>query len=191
MSIDWRTATEDEKRDEIRRIAGEMGDHKFFTGKEMNRLPELLGAGESVEAICSGYMNDKTWVVALTDQRILMIDSNFLLGITQMSIGLDKVNSIEVKSGMFTGEIHIEDGANEHQIRNIMKGAAEKFVLRTREVMERRRIGSHGYDPHPVAATPADPTTTRLANLERLDNLRKSGGLTEEEYAREKAKLLN
>lgn len=189
MSIDWRTADNDAKADEIRRIAGEMGDHKFFTGKEMRHLPELLGQGEQVFAIVSGFMDNETWAVALTDQRILMLDTNMFIGKNQRSIGLDKINTIEVDSGLVTGRIYIEDANDRHEIRNVMKGAAEKFVLKTREVMERRRVGSHGYDPTPAA--PVDPTSTRLANLERLDNLRRSGGLSEEEYAREKAKLLS
>lgn len=189
MGIDWRTAGKDEKQDEIRRIAGEMGDHKFFTGKEMNRLPDLLGEGEAVAAVCSGFMDNETWILALTDQRILMLDANMFIGMNQRSIGLDKINTIEVDSGVITGRIYIEDGNDRHEIRNVMKGAAEKFVLKTREIMERRRIGSHGYDARPTAAM--DPTAQRIATLERLDNLRRSGGLTEDEYAREKAKLLS
>lgn len=187
MSIDWRTATTDEKQDEIRRIAGEMGDHKFFTGKEMRHLPDLLGEGEQVFGIVSGFMDNETWVVALTDQRILMLDTNMFIGKNQRSIGLDKVNTIEVDSGLVTGRIYIEDANDRHEIRNVMKGAAEKFVLKTREVMERRRVGSHGYDAPPASR---DPAHERIATLERLDALRRSGGLTEDEYAREKAKLL-
>lgn len=182
MSIDWRTAPAGQRKAELDRIAGEMGDHRFFTGKELRRLPKLLGEGEQVAAFCSGFMDKKTWLIVLTDRRILFLDCNMFFGMTQMSIGLDKVNSIEAKTGLVFGELYIEDGANTHVIRNLFKSAAEHFAIRTREVMERRRIGSHGPD--------APAADERLSALERLDALRRSGGLSEAEFAREKARLL-
>jgi len=182
MPIDWKTASADERGDEIGRIAKEMGDHRFFTGKELRSLPKMLAPGEPVIAFVSGYMAKETWLVVLTDRRILMIDKNMFIGGEQISIPLEKVNAVEAQTHLILGELRIEDSVNEHVVRNVMKHAAERFADKVREQMELRRAG--GFAP----ATPAAPD--RYAQLERLDGLRQSGALSQEEFDREKARLL-
>lgn len=180
MAIDWKTASGDERGDEIERIAKEMGDHRFFTGKELRSLPKMLAHGEPVIAFVSGYMAKETWLVVLTDRRILMIDKNMFIGGEQISIALEKVSTVEAQTGLVFGDLRIEDSSNEHIVKNIMKHAAERFADKVREQMELRRVA-------PVAAA-APPD--RYAQLERLDGLRKSGAVTEAEFEREKARLL-
>lgn len=180
MTIDWKTATADERGDEIDRIAKEMGDHRFFTGGELRNLPGMLAPGEPVIAFVSGYMSKETWLVVLTDRRIIMIDKNMFIGGEQISIALEKVSTVEAHTGLVFGDLRIEDSSNEHVVKNIMKGAATKFADRVREQMELRRVV-------PTAAAAPD----KYQQLERLDGLRQSGALTEEEFQREKAKLLS
>ena len=183
MTIDWKTASRDERGDEIDRIAKEMGDHRFFTGKELRQLPKMLAPGEPVIAFVSGYMSKETWLVVLTDRRILMIDKNMFIGGEQISISLEKVSTVEAQTGLLFGDLRIEDSSNEHVVKNIMKHAAERFADRVREQMELRRTS--GFAPAAAAAPP-----DRYSQLERLDGLRQSGALSQEEFDREKAKLL-
>ena len=47
--------------------------YMYFSKKELNYLPELLLEDEQILCFSSGMMDDKTWLLALTDKRIILI----------------------------------------------------------------------------------------------------------------------
>src|SRR3954451_16863952 len=105
MSFDFKHATPRELRAEYSRIAQEIGDDQFFTKKELKHLPDVLAEGEQVLAFTSGLMDGDTWLIALTDRRIIFLDKGMIWGLKQTLIDLDKVNSISGETGIFFGTI--------------------------------------------------------------------------------------
>ena len=69
--FDFKNASKKELKNEYEKIAKEMGDDQFFTKKELNYLPEILMEGEQVLAFTSGLMDNNTWLISLTDKRII------------------------------------------------------------------------------------------------------------------------
>ena len=69
--FDFKKASKKELKKEYDKIAKKIGDDQFFTSKELNFLPEILLDGEQVLAFSSGLMNDNTWLITLTDIRII------------------------------------------------------------------------------------------------------------------------
>ena len=105
MTFNFKTASKSELKNEYNRIAKEIGDDQFFTKKELNYLPEILSDGEQILAFTSGLMDGNTWLLTLTDRRIIFLDKGIIYGLSQAIIDLDKVNSISFKTGLFFAEI--------------------------------------------------------------------------------------
>ncbi|WP_160012613.1 PH domain-containing protein [Rhizobium sp. 18055] len=181
MPFDFKNATKTELKTEYDRIAKDMGDDQFFTKKELNFLPEVLGEGEQVLAFTSGLMDGNTWLITLTDRRIIFLDKGMVFGLKQSSISLDKVNAVSGETGIIFGSIKIEDGATQREIRNVLKKTVVKFVNKVRDALEARKS---------PASTNPGPAADVVSMLERLAALKTSGALTDAEFEMQKAKLL-
>lgn len=184
--FDFKNASAAELKSEYSRIAKESGDDQFFTRKELAYLPQVLADGEQVLAFASGLMDGNTWLIALTDRRIIFLDKGMIYGLKQTSIDLDKVNAIGGHTGLLLGKITVEDGARQRLIDNVPKRSVLPFTNRARDAMERRK--------RPVAAPPLPMATATagdvVSRLERLLALHEKGMLTAEEMAAQKARIL-
>lgn len=184
MAFDLKNANPAERKAEYKRIATEMGDDGFFTKKEMNHLPETLHDGEELLGFASGLMDNKTWLMALTDHRILLLDKGMLYGLRQTEFLLRNVSAISYETGMLMGKLVVQVGSVEHTISQVPKKAVANFAERARSAIDRL---SSGTSSTPTATTAGDDVVSRL---ERLASLRDRGVLTDEEFAAQKAKIL-
>lgn len=182
MSFDFKNATPDELKAEYNRIAKEIGDDQFFTRKELNHLPEILADGEQILAFTSGLMDGNTWLVTLTDRRVIFLDKGMIYGLKQTTIDLDKINAVTGETGLIFGKIKIQDGASERLIDMVLKKTVVPFSNRTRDAIEarKRRPPSH------VQSSGDDI----VSKLERLAALKDRGILNQQEFEQQKAKLL-
>jgi hypothetical protein len=181
MTFDFKSASREELRHKYNAIAKEIGDDQFFTKKELHHLPSVLSEGEQVLAFTSGVMAGNTWLITLTDRRVIFLDKGMIYGLKQASIDLDKVNAVTGRTGLFLGSIIIEDGASSREIRNVWKRTVVAFTNKMRDAMEARKVRQGG------ATQPLDIAT----QLEKLANLRDRRILTEAEFTTQKQKLLN
>lgn len=177
--FDFKHGPQAERSAHFDRIARETGDDRFLTRRELKALPDLLAAGEQVFAFSSGFMDGKSWLIVLTDKRILFLNKGFLYGLDQSSISLDKINSISGSTGILFGDIVVEDGANKHWIKRVWKGSVAKFIAKAREVMENRKQGVGVSDEY-----------ARYAAIEWLATLKERGSITQDEFDAQKRLLL-
>jgi hypothetical protein len=184
MAFDFKNASQADRKREYDRIAKELGDDQFFTKKELNHLPEILSTGEQVLAFTSGLMDGNTWLITLTDRRIIFLDKGMIYGLKQTSVDLDKVNSVSGQTGIFFGKITIEDGASSRLIDNVWKKTVVAFTNKVRDAIEARKSAStHASAPQ----ASADDVVTKL---EKLAALLEKGIINKEEFAQQKAKIL-
>ena len=96
----------------------------FGTKKEVSYLPEILNPDERVLGLISGFLDGNTWIIALTDRRVIFLDKGMLYGLKQRELPLDKINSISQKRGIITRfKLQLQDGDNlAIKIENIDKG---------------------------------------------------------------------
>jgi hypothetical protein len=74
----------------------------------------------------------------------------------------------------------------------VQRRQAEKFAERDAEIAaSRQQAYAQQYAPAPAPAAAATTDDGRLAQLERLADLRSKGILSEEEFATEKMRILN
>ncbi|TCW83476.1 hypothetical protein C5O80_16180 [Burkholderia sp. SRS-46] len=131
-------------------------------------------------------MDGNTWLIVLTDHRVLLLDKGMIYGLKQISINLDKINSVSGTTGIMFGEIRIEDGASERIIKNVWKKTVVPFTNKVSDA-----IRAYTRASHQAAAAPAQPAADDVVSiLERLAALKERGILTDAEFAEQKAKIL-
>ncbi|GGY03681.1 PH domain-containing protein [Paludibacterium paludis] len=182
MAFDYKNASPEALKNEYRRIAQAIGDDQFFTKKELAHLPAVLADGEQILAFCSGLMDSSTWLITLTDQRIIFLDKGLLFGLKQSAIDLDKVNAISGETGVFFGKISIQDGASNRTIDNVPKRTVVPFTNLVRDAINNRKHGKHT-----IGAAQADDP---VARLEKLSAMLSKGLITEAEFTEQKARIL-
>ena len=185
MPFDFKNASAKDLKQEYDRIAKEMGDDRFFTKKELNHLPNVLSDGEQVLAFTSGLMDGNTWLITLTDRRIIFLDKGMIYGLKQAAIDLDKVNAVSGETGLMFGKIAVEDAASQRVITNVWKKTVVAFTNKVRDAIEARKDSLR-----PIAASVQSAPDDTVAKLERLASLLEKGVLTQEEFAQQKARLL-
>jgi hypothetical protein len=182
--FDFKTASKAELQERYNQIAKEIGDDQFFTKKELHHLPSVLGTGEQVLAFTSGLMDGNTWLIALTDQRVIFLDKGMIYGLKQASIPLEKVNAVMGQTGLLFGKIVIEDGASKREITNVWKKTVMAFTNKMRDAMDAQKTVQHRQSSAPPA------TDDVISKLERLSALKASGVLSQEEFEQQKAIIL-
>ena len=185
VTFDFKNASASALKAEYNRIAKLTGDDQFFTRKELVHLPEVLATSEQVLGFCSGLMGGTTWLIALTDRRILFLDKGLLFGLKQVSIDLDKVNAVTGSTRLVFGQIEIEDGARNRIITNVQKRTVVAFTNLVRDAIETRKRPSA-----PPSIPFSSTSTDTIDRLERLAALRREGVLTEDEFLAQKSKIL-
>ncbi|MCP3922735.1 MAG: hypothetical protein GY714_09145 [Desulfobacterales bacterium] len=118
--------TLEEIKKQIQEISGPI--LTLGTKKEIQYLPEILNEGETVLGLTSGLMNANTWLIVCTQKRVIFLDKGWIYGLEQFEIPLNKINSIKQKTGLFVGEICIQDGQGGVEIKNVLKKTVKYFV---------------------------------------------------------------
>ena len=172
--------TESGPKEHYKKIAREMGDDQFFTKKELNYLPEILRDGEEVLAFSSGLMDGNTWLITLTNKRIIFLDKGIIYGLKQATIDLKKVNSVTCTTGLLLGTITITDGARDRTIKNVLKKTVKPFINKVQDAVE-------ALSPQQQQQGNDDP----LQILEKLAQLKETGIITQEDFDKKKADILS
>jgi len=59
-----------------------LGDfYRYFTKKERNHLHKVLSPGEQIHAMTSGLHDGSTWLITITNKRVLFLDKGMLYGL--------------------------------------------------------------------------------------------------------------
>ena len=161
-----------------------LGDfHQWGTKKEVRHLPAVLNTGETIRAVTSGVYQGNTWVVTVTDQRILFLDKGMFYGVTQVELPLRQIDTISYKTGLLYGELRLATGSGKSIVKKIRKGEVAKISSLVSSLVR------NAHSPTTQPKTP--PALEDVASqLERLASLMERGVLTREEFARQKARLL-
>jgi len=182
--FDFKNASKIELKNEYKRIADDMGDDQFFTKKELNYLPEVLMEQEQVLGFTSGLMDANTWLITLTDKRIIFLDKGMIYGLKQSIVDLDKVNAVSGSTGLLLGTIIITDGANDRLIKNVWKKTVKNFTNKVQEALEARK------SPQQAVQQTQDKEVDPYEQLEKIAGLKEKGIITEEEFETQKKKIL-
>ncbi|CAI1117209.1 Uncharacterised protein [Serratia quinivorans] len=184
--IDYKTASKDQLKAEMKRLASVVSDVSFGTKKEFFHLPEILNVGETPLAIASGQMDGNTWLITLTNKRVIFLDKGMFFGVKQVDVNLQNIVSVGGKTGLLFGEITISTSGQNYTIKNVIKASVIPFTNLVNETRN-NAAQSTQTNPQPVAVNQDDV----IANIERLAKLKADGVLTDEEFQQQKQLILN
>lgn len=182
MAPDVKTASPVEWKAEFERIAHETGVECLLNSRELNELPSILDMDERILAFTTGVMEKSTWLITLTDRRILFLQKT-LFGMKRAVIGLDSVTTVLGHKGLFFEEITICNGSASKVIEKIWENTSADFTLRVRAAIAERKRNTQKQEEHPKYDDP-------VSRFVRLDALLKRGLLTREEFESERTALL-
>jgi len=117
--------------------------YTFGTKKEIKFLPEVLHEGESIKGLTSGWMDGNTWLIVCTDRRIVFLDKGMIYGLQRKDMPLEKINSVEYKTGMSFGEITIREAGTEMTISTIDKEFIAPFIESVNTAIEALKNSSN------------------------------------------------
>ena len=174
MEFNYKTASKKELENEYNRIADKQNNGQFLTKKELKYLPEILQDGEQVLGFTSGLMGGNTWLITLTNRKIIFLDKGMLFGLKQETIPLNRINAVSGSTGIFFGKIVITDGAKDREITNVWKKTVTVFINKCQEaIFENSQAKENPYK-----------------KLENLASLKEKGIINKDEFESEKKKIL-
>jgi len=176
----------------IREACKKGQDDEFYTRKEIKYLPEQLQKDEEPIIITSGVGGDSTlgntWIIVLTNLRILLMDAGMIYGLETSSISLEKINSISGTRGLMFGKINFTDGSKEWEIDLVAKKSIKPFVDACMQEIDLFKQKSNQINTPPAqSAVSNDP----YSKLEKLAELKEKGIISKEEFESEKSKILS
>jgi hypothetical protein len=152
---------------------------RYFTRKEIKYLPEVMVSGENIKGLTSGFHDGNTWLIAITDRRLLFLDKGMIYGLKQMEMSLDQISAISHKTGLLLGEIQVSTSGGTKKIENITKTDVVKVAQIISDLVKQSR------------EKPSSPAGNDVVSqLERLAALKEKGILSEQEFSVQKQKLL-
>lgn len=181
--IDYMLSPHEKLKAHMREVAIASGDVKFFTRREIAYLPEMMSEGEEIIRFASGLIGANTWLISLTNKRIIFLNVGMIYGVEHKSIYLDKITAVSGKEGLLLGKIFIRDGAGEHIIEGVQKATVPNFVKAAQNAIVQHREKQH-------VAPVATGTGGRYDTIEKLFRLKEMGAITAEEFEKEKARIL-
>ena len=79
---------------------------RLGVGKELKHLHEVINKGENILGHTRGFYNGNTWLVCITDRRIIFLDKGMIYGMKQTEIPLKNVSAVNYETGMFEKSYH-------------------------------------------------------------------------------------
>jgi hypothetical protein len=154
----------------------------WLTKREIQYLPSLIRNDEIIQGLASGFHDRKTWLIVVTNQRILFLDKGLIYGLKQLEMHYDQISAVAHSMGLLLAKITISTSAGSKTIEQIKKKDAPKITKLISNLIRKSKEPQtrQGQEQNDI-----------VSQLERLSVLLQKGILTNEEFTNQKMKLLN
>ena len=157
--------------------------------REIQRLPEVLWEGETVEMLATGQYGGGAGLVAMTNLRLIFYKN----GIMQQKVEdfpYGKISSVQWQGGMLMGTLTVYTSGNRADIKNVPKTEGKTLADELRRHTAQGTVPGAAPASSVGASSPA-PGQDIASRLATLDQLRGQGLVSEEEYAQRRARILD
>ena len=111
---------------------------KWGTKKERKHLHEVMVPGETIKALTSGLLDGNTWLVTVTDRRVLFLDKGMIFGLKQMELPIRQISAVAHKVGLVLGKITVSTSGGAKEISQIDKRDVAKVAAAISEQINAR-----------------------------------------------------
>lgn len=169
-----------------RQLDGMDGFDRWLTKKEINYLPKVINEGETIKGMTSGLYDGNTWLIVATTQRLLFLDKGLIYGLKQMEMPLNQITSLTHRTGIMLGNIEVDTAGGKKKINMIPNKDVVKFsdIVSSLIKQEREKIETHQTNPN------QEQSGNVIEKLKELAKLYNNGVLTEEEFQKQKQKIM-
>jgi hypothetical protein len=160
----------------------------FGSKREIQRLPEVLWEGETVEMLATGVYGKGNGLVAMTSQRLIFLKHGIMSQQVE-DFPYNRISSVQWSGGMLMGTLIVFASNNKAEIKQVPKDQGKILA----DALRARLAGSVPGAPAPAAApaAPAPAGGDIASRLATLDQLRAAGAITDEEYRDRRTKILD
>ncbi|MGC9538518.1 PH domain-containing protein [Streptomyces sp. UG1] len=166
--------------------AAEKLSSSFGAKREIQKLPEVLWEGETVEMLATGVYGKGNGLLAMTNQRLVF----YFHGVMSQKVEdfpYNRISSVQWSGGMLMGTLTVFASGNKAEIKQVPKDQGKTLAD-----LLRQKIVVGGAPAAPAPAAQAAPAAQDVASrLQTLDQLRAAGAITDEEYRDRRTKILD
>jgi hypothetical protein len=181
MGFDYKNSPPIEVQKKLKEILQQTGGHLTLSSRALSDVEDAIYPGEQIFAIGEGVLNLDMWLILVTDRRILLLCRGLLFGFKSKTIELEKISAVTSESGRMMTTLIVKEGRFNHEISNIHKDAAITIEKKIKAGLKANEIGL------PAETLPEDE---HLASLAELVKRREARLIDDEEFDREKAKIM-
>ncbi len=87
--------------------------------KEIKYLPKTIRNDETIKGLGSGLLDGNTWLIVVTDQRLLFLDKGMVFGLKQAEMHYEQISAISYKTGLLLSSIKVSTSGGEKEIRHV------------------------------------------------------------------------
>lgn len=156
---------------------------EYFTKKEIKYLPKVIREDEIIKGLSSGAIKENTWLIVVTNQRLLFLDKGMIYGLNQMEMDYGQISAIAHEIGALFASITVSSSGGIIKIDNLQKGDAPKVSQLISGLIRESK--------YPLKKEVTVEKTDVVSQLERLSTLFEKGVLTQDEFQVQKEKILN
>ncbi|GGW99668.1 PH domain-containing protein [Streptomyces lomondensis] len=167
--------------------AAEKLSSSFGAKREIQRLPEVLWEGETVEMLAAGVYGRGNGLLAMTNQRLVF----YFHGVMSQQVEdfpYSRISSVQWSGGMLMGTLTVFASGNKAEIKQVPKDQGKALADHLRMKISGSAAPVAPAQAAPAAASPAGDIAARLATL---DQLRAAGAITDAEYQDRRTKILD
>lgn len=158
----------------------------FGAKREIQKLPEVLWEGETVEMLATGVYGKGNGLVAMTNQRLVFLKHGIMSQQVE-DFPYNRISSVQWSGGMLMGTIIVFASNNKAEIKQVPKDQGKALA----DALRARLAGSVPSAPAPPAAPAPSAGRDIASRLATLDQLRATGAITDEEYRDRRTKILD
>ncbi|SBT89390.1 Short C-terminal domain-containing protein [Streptomyces sp. DI166] len=156
--------------------------------REIQRLPEVLWEGETVQMLATGVYGKGNGLVAMTNKRLIFLKHGVMSQQLE-DFPYGRISSVQWSGGMLMGTLTVFASGNKAEIKQMPKDAGKALADALRARLA--DLESGGAPAAPAAVPAAAGAQSVEARLQTLDQLRASGAITDEEYRDRRGKILD
>lgn len=152
-------------------------------GKELHHLHEVINEGENILGHTRGFFDGNTWLICVTDRRLIFLDKGMMAGMKQTDMPLSTIDAVNYQTKMAGGNLTVNAGGKENHIGKMKKADVKDIANLISEAVEMAKVGRS-------VAPAAAPASSNMDELKKLAELKDAGVLSDEEFDKQKEKLL-